>query len=80
MGLGLVVAVACGYSNKIADNCEQAGGVCVHSGAACGDTLPFECGSGGQCCSTAPATQSGGAPSPAPTSAPTAAPATDAGH
>src|ERR1700684_3182187 len=50
LSLGLL-AIACGSSNVQENSCTDEGAICVKTGAACGDTLPFTCRSGGVCCS-----------------------------
>ncbi|HEY2510784.1 MAG TPA: hypothetical protein VGI39_08010 [Polyangiaceae bacterium] len=49
--LAVIAVSACGSSNKNDDSCDQSGGVCLNTGASCGDTLPYACPSGGVCCS-----------------------------
>ncbi|MGO8998707.1 MAG: hypothetical protein ACLQVI_35745, partial [Polyangiaceae bacterium] len=51
LGLGFLAVAACGSSNTQENSCSDVGGLCLKSGAACGDTLPYGCPSGGTCCS-----------------------------
>jgi hypothetical protein len=52
VGLGFLAVAACGAnSSTLEDNCAELGGLCVKAGSECGDTLPYQCASGGVCCS-----------------------------
>ena len=52
LSLGLLAVAACGSSNVQENSCTDMGGLCVKTGAACGDTLAeYTCPSGGICCS-----------------------------
>ena len=62
LGLGFLVVAACGNSNTTSDSCSAVGGICLKTGAACGDTLPYSCPTGGICCS--PTSQTKGSSEP----------------
>jgi hypothetical protein len=51
LALGFLLLAACGNSNTAENSCTDTGNICLKSGAACGDTQPYDCPSGGICCS-----------------------------
>jgi hypothetical protein len=66
LALGVLVVAACGNSNTAESSCTEQGGICLHQGAACGDTQPFECPSSGVCCSPGQSAPSSKTPSAEP--------------